>query len=88
MTKKEITLTVCNVDVSFLPDPEMYSDYLGAIARGCINDAAHNFVMTSATEDSKDALRKFDRDNPGAMIQIASIVSVEFAPKMQITVKK
>ena len=88
MTKKEITLTVCNVDVSFLPDMEMYSDYLGAIARGSIHDAAHNFVMASATENSKDALRKFDTDNASAMIQIASIVSVEFAPKMQITVKK
>lgn len=85
---KQITLTVAGTDMSFTPTPELYGEYLGAMARGDLTDSAHNFVMQSADESAKEALRTLDGENPGAMLQIAGTLVGEYAPKVAITVKK
>lgn len=88
MKDKDITLTISNENLVFTPTPALYSEYLGAIARGDMSDASNNFVMQCAVEESKETLRTLDEQNAGAMIQIASSIVAEFAPKLKITVKK
>ncbi|AOY11845.1 hypothetical protein BGL48_11865 [Salinivibrio sp. SS3] len=88
MTQKKIVLTVSGTDTHFEPTPELYADYMGQVAQGNISDAAHNFVMQSATEDSKPALRELNEENPGAAIQLAGVLMQEYAPKVNIAVKK
>ncbi|CZF83211.1 putative phage tail assembly chaperone [Grimontia marina] len=89
MNEKGIELTVEGKDITFSPSPEIYGQYIGAVAQGDIADASHNFVMQSVnSEDSKGALRQLAADNPGAMMQLASVVMAQYAPKVSITIKK
>lgn len=86
---KAIVLTIAGTDITFIPTPELYGEYVGAIARGELTDSAHNFVMQSADgDDAKEALRQLDEANPGAMLQVAGSIVGEYAPKVAITVKK
>ncbi|AYV22352.1 putative phage tail assembly chaperone [Vibrio mediterranei] len=89
MSKKTIVLTIAGSDIQFAPTPELYGEYVGAMARGDMTDSAHNFVMQSAQGDEeKETLRKLDEDNAGAMIQVAGTLVGEYAPKVAISVKK
>ncbi|EGU39402.1 putative phage tail assembly chaperone [Vibrio scophthalmi] len=89
MSKKTIVLTIAGSDIQFAPTPELYGEYIGAMARGDMTDSAHNFVMQSAQGDEgKELLRKLDEDNAGAMIQVAGALVGEYAPKVAISVKK
>ncbi|PKF51107.1 putative phage tail assembly chaperone [Enterovibrio nigricans] len=86
---KAIVLAVAGTDITFTPSPELYGEYISAMARGELVDSAHNFVMQAAEGDeAKDVLRQLDEDNAGAMLQIAGAVVGEYAPKVAITVKK
>ncbi|EEY74006.1 putative phage tail assembly chaperone [Grimontia hollisae] len=86
---KAIVLTIAGTDITFTPTPELYGEYIGAMARGELTESAHNFVMQCADgDDAKDALRQLDEENPGAMLQVAGSIVGEYAPKVAITVKK
>lgn len=88
MSKKTIILTIAGTDISFAPTPELYSEYMGQVAQGNMVDAAHNFVMQSASEDGKPALRELFDDNHGAPMQVSAALIKEYSPKIAITVKK
>ncbi|KDM89696.1 putative phage tail assembly chaperone [Photobacterium galatheae] len=85
---KTITLTVAGTDVIFQPTPDLYAEYMGQVAQGNIADGAHNFIMQSASDDSKESLRGLTDKNPGAAMQLAGVLMQEYAPKIAITVKK
>ncbi|MBV1843354.1 putative phage tail assembly chaperone [Photobacterium ganghwense] len=88
MSKKTIILTIAGTDISFDPTPELYGEYMGQVAQGNMLDSAHNFVMQSASEDGKPALRELFDENTGAPMQVAGVLMQEYAPKVAISVKK
>ncbi|ENP7379784.1 putative phage tail assembly chaperone [Vibrio parahaemolyticus] len=85
---KQIVLTVGDVDITFVPTEADYNDYMNALAQGEIVNSAHNFLMNTVTEESKEAFRELTNDNPGAAIQVVGEVLKEYTPKLQIKVKK
>lgn len=86
---KKITLTIEMQDITFNPTPEIYAEYIGGMARGDLFENSHNFVIQSSScEEEKEIIKDLSKDNPGAMMQIASVIAAEFAPKLNIKVKK
>ena len=85
---KSIVLTVGTTDIEFNPTPAEYDDAQNTILQGDASSAAHNFLMSSVSEGSKDALREMTKQNPGAATQIYGAVIKEYAPKLSISVKK
>ncbi|UTZ28459.1 hypothetical protein HB761_17360 [Vibrio campbellii] len=85
---KPIVLTVGSTDLEFNPTPVEYDEAQNTILQGDASSAAHNFLMSCVSADSKDALRKLTQQNPGAATQIYGAVLKEYAPKLSISVKK
>lgn len=83
-----ITLTVAGTDLMFTPKADDYAAYVGGVAKGDLGDASHNFVMQCAAEESKAFIRELAETNGGAMMQIAGAIASEFAPALDIKVKK
>ncbi|MUK91572.1 hypothetical protein GNP80_03785 [Aliivibrio fischeri] len=84
----KIVLTVNNTDIEFNPTPAEYDEAQNTILQGDASSAAHNFLMSCVSSDSKDALRDITTDNAGAATQIYGAVIKEYAPKLSISVKK
>ena len=85
---KQIVLTVGDADITFVPTEADYNDYMSALAQGEIVNSAHNFLMNTVTEESKEVFRELTNENPGAAIQVVGEVLKEYTPKLQIKVKK
>ncbi|ENP8308523.1 hypothetical protein ACEH97_001869 [Vibrio alginolyticus] len=86
---KTIVLTIGDdLELNFAPTEAEYSDYMGEVAKGEIVNSAHNFLMNTVTDESKDAFRDLTKGNPGAALQIVGEVLKEYTPKLQIKVKK
>ncbi|MFA0085343.1 putative phage tail assembly chaperone [Vibrio sp. 10N.261.51.F12] len=85
---KSIVLTVGNTDIEFIPTPAEYDEAQNTILQGDASSAAHNFLMSCVSEDSKEALREITNNNAGAATQIYGAVLKEYAPKLAISVKK
>ncbi|MDW2015176.1 putative phage tail assembly chaperone [Vibrio sp. 704] len=85
---KQIALTVGDADITFVPTETDYNDYMNALAQGEIVNSAHNFLMNTVTEESKEVFRELTNENPGAAIQVVGEVLKEYTPKLQIKVKK
>ncbi len=85
---KSIVLTVGEVDLEFIPTPAEYDEAQNTTMQGDISGAAHNFLMSCVSEESKDALREITKANPGAATQIYGAVLKEYTPKLTISVKK
>ncbi|EOG7713432.1 putative phage tail assembly chaperone [Vibrio parahaemolyticus] len=85
---KQIILTVGEVDLEFNPTPAEYDEAQNTTMQGDISGAAHNFLMSCVSEESKDALREITKANPGAATQIYGAVLKEYTPKLTISVKK
>jgi len=85
---KSIVLTVGNTDIEFIPTPAEYDEAQNTILQGDASSAAHNFLMSCVSEDSKGALREITNNNAGAATQIYGAVLKEYAPKLAISVKK
>ncbi|EJO9909249.1 hypothetical protein C1S86_11215 [Vibrio parahaemolyticus] len=85
---KSIVLTVGEVDLEFIPTPAEYDEAQNTTMQGDISGAAHNFLMSCVSEESKDALREITKENPGAATQIYGAVLKEYTPKLTISVKK
>ncbi|PMG64896.1 putative phage tail assembly chaperone [Vibrio lentus] len=86
--KQAIILTVGSIDLAFNPTPAEYDEAQNTILQGDASSAAHNFLMSSVSDDSKEALRELTKQNPGAVTQIYGAVLKEYAPKLSISVKK
>ena len=87
--KRKIELTIGMQDMTFNPTPELYAEYISSMARGDLCENSHNFVIQSSScEEEKLIIKDLSEDNPGSMLQIASVIAAEFAPKLSIKVKK
>lgn len=83
-----ITLTVGGVELSFAPTEVEYNDYMNDLMPDNKVAPAHNFLFNTVTEETKEALRKITDKNKGAAVQITSAVMAEYAPQLEIKVKK
>lgn len=87
--KKAITLTIGTIDFKFNLTVNDHSDYIDLIGRGgSITSASHNFVMRTIDKEQKEEFKKALAESPGAEVQIAGTLKAEFAPILDITVKK
>jgi len=95
MSKKTIVLTIAGSDIQFAPTPELYGEYVGAMARGDMTDSAHNFVMQSAQGDeekdeegkpkeNKKDDGKGDKDKPQQKNQLPQIILQLLLPLVKI----
>ncbi|KTF14834.1 putative phage tail assembly chaperone [Pseudoalteromonas sp. H105] len=85
---KKITLTIAGKELSFDVTTENYNGYLNDIMPNNKVAPSHNFVMRSVVESDKDELRKVLESSPGAAMQISGLLQQEFAPAIEISVKK
>ncbi|WP_274025597.1 putative phage tail assembly chaperone [Vibrio parahaemolyticus] len=83
-----ITLAVGGVELSFAPTEVEYNDYMNDLMPDNKVAPAHNFLFNTVTEETKEALRKITDKNKGAAVQITSAVMAEYAPQLEIKVKK
>lgn len=87
--KKTIVLTIAGTDFSFNVTAKDHSDFIDAMARGgSVTAASHNFAMRTIDGDQKDDFKKLLESAPGAEVQIAGELKTEFAPVLEIAVKK
>ncbi|MCL1050388.1 putative phage tail assembly chaperone [Shewanella abyssi] len=87
--KQTITLTVGNTEFKFNVTVNDHSDYIDTISRGgSMTAASHNFVLRVIDKPQKDELKKILAESPGAEVQIAGTLKGEFAPVLEIAVKK
>lgn len=88
MSNTLITLVVAGKALAFKPTEVEYNDYMNALMPDNKVAPAHNFLFDTVTEESKDALREITSANPGAAVQISAAVMAQYAPQLDIVVKK
>lgn len=88
MEQKKIVLVIGGESLSFVPTEVDYNDYMNELMPDNKVAPAHNFVFNTAVEESKSALREIAATNPAAVVQIAAVLMQEFAPMLDIKVKK
>lgn len=86
--KKHVVLTLGANDINFEVTTETYNGYLNDIMPNNKVAPAHNFIMRSVVDEDKEKLRKVLDDSPGAAMQICGLLQQEFAPAIEISVKK
>lgn len=82
-----ITLTIGGVDVAFEPNEVAYNSYINEMAMDNKVAPSIEYVRAIVSRDSKDALAAILK-KPGAAIQIAAAVNKQYAPELDIVVKK
>ncbi|PST95712.1 hypothetical protein C9I87_08670 [Photobacterium iliopiscarium] len=88
MEQKKIVLAIGGESLSFVPTEVDYNDYMNELMPDNKVAPAHNFVFNTAVEESKPTLRIIANSNPAAVVQIAGVLMQEFAPALDIKVKK
>ncbi|KJG26035.1 hypothetical protein UB37_02080 [Photobacterium iliopiscarium] len=88
MEQKKIVLAIGGESLSFVPTEVDYNDYINELMPDNKVAPAHNFVFNTAVEESKPAVREIAATNPSAVVQIAAVLMQEFAPALDIKVKK
>ncbi|MGS0691179.1 putative phage tail assembly chaperone [Shewanella sp. 30m-9] len=86
--KKAIVLTIAASDISFTMTTDDYNAYLNDIMPDNKVAPAHNLVMRAVDSDHKEQLRSILENSPGASMQIAGLLTQQFAPSIEIAVKK
>lgn len=87
--KKTIVLTIGSAEFKFNVAVQDHSDFIDATARGgSITAASHNFAMRTICTEQKEELKKLLEQSPGAELQIAGALKLEYAPVLEIAVKK
>ncbi len=83
-----ITLTIGSKDFTFNVSTNDYNGYINDIMPNNKVAPAHNLVMRTVDESNKKELRELVDKSPGAVLQIAGLLQQEFAPVLEISVKK
>ena len=83
-----ITLTIGSKDFTFNVSTNDYNGYINDIMPNNKVAPAHNLVMRTVDESNKKELRKVLESSPGAAMQISGLLQKEFAPAIEISVKK
>ncbi|WP_351015012.1 putative phage tail assembly chaperone [Shewanella sp. AC91-MNA-CIBAN-0169] len=86
--KKQITLTIAALTIGFTMTTDDYNSYLNEIMPDNKVAPAHNLVMRTVDAEQKEELRGILDTSPGAALQIAGLLTQEFAPSIAISVKK
>ncbi|AVY98076.1 hypothetical protein DAI21_10590 [Lelliottia sp. WB101] len=86
--KQIITLTVAGTELHFEPNLTAYNQLINSSAReknavGVVNE----YLVKIVTPDSRDALKELLK-RPGVGMQISQVVNDEYAPALDIEVKK
>lgn len=88
MSKENIvTITVNGADLNFEPNVAAYNKYVNEFMPANKISPAINYLGRIVSVDSKDALAEVMK-LPGAALQIADAVNEQFAPQLEISVKK
>ncbi|MGC6029835.1 putative phage tail assembly chaperone [Enterobacter kobei] len=82
-----VTITVNGTDINFEPNVAAYNKYVNEFMPANKVSPAINYLSRIVSADSKDALDKIVK-LPGAALQLADAVNEQFAPQLEITVKK
>ncbi len=88
MKKQTITLTIGETEFKFEHTASDYNDYINGLMPDNKIAPAHNLLVRTVNKDQKDDLKKVLANSPGAEIQIAALLNQEFAPALEISVKK
>ena len=88
MEQQKIVLAIGGESLSFVPTEVDYNDYINELMPDNKVAPAHNFVFNTAVEESKSELRILVGSDPSAVVQIAGVLMQEFAPALDIKVKK
>ena len=88
MKEQVVVLTVGCADLAFKPTEVEYNDYMNELMPDNKVAPAHNFLFNCVTDETKDELRKITDANPSAAVQLTAAVMAEYAPQLEITVKK
>ncbi|PKG57739.1 putative phage tail assembly chaperone [Shewanella sp. GutDb-MelDb] len=87
--KKTVILTIGTTEFKFNMTVNDHSDFVDSVSRGgSVCSASHNFVIRSVDKDQKEELKTLLAESPGADVQIAGTLKGEFAPALDIAVKK
>jgi hypothetical protein len=86
--KKTIILTVVGTDFSFNVTTTEYNGYMNEIMPDNKVAPAHNLLIRTVDAKQKDELKKLLDETPGATLQMAGMINQEFAPAIEISVKK
>ena len=86
--KKQITLTIAALTIGFTMTTDDYNSYLNEIMPDNKVAPAHNLVMRTVDAEQKEELPTILETSPGAALQIAGLLTQEFAPSIAISVKK
>ncbi len=84
----EIVLGVKGVDIRFRPTLDDYNKFINEMQMTNKVAPANNYVRRIVNKDDRAALDEVLIQNPGAALQLASKVNDEFAPELDIVVKK
>lgn len=86
--KKQIVLLIGTESLGFTMTTDDYNGYLNEIMPDNKVAPAHNLIMRAVDAESKEELRGILDHSPGASMQIAGLLTQEFAPAIEISVKK
>lgn len=86
--KNTIILTIAGTEFSFAMTTNDYNSYLNEIMPDNKVAPAHNLVMRTIEPKQKEDLKTVLETSPGAAMQIAGLLTTEFAPSIEISVKK
>lgn len=87
--KQVITLAIGTTEFAFNVTAQDHNDYVDSVSRGgSISAASHNFLVRVIDSEQKEVFKKFLDETPGAALQIAATLKVEFSPVLEIAVKK
>lgn len=84
----KVILTIGAVDLVFNPTIDNYNKFINEMQLNNKIAPASNYIRRIVDKDSKDALNDILIASPGAALQIAGAINDEFAPDLDITVKK
>lgn len=86
--KKTITLTIAGTDFGFTVSTSDYNDYINALMPDNKVAPNHNLAVRTVHSDQKQDLSALLGENPGAAVNIGALIAREFAPQLEISVKK
>lgn len=88
MTKEnKITLNIAGSDITFEPNEVAYNKFINEMSMDNKVSPAHSYLMRIVVPEDKEALGGVLR-HPGAALQIVNEVNKEYAPQLEIFVKK
>ncbi|SFC49902.1 putative phage tail assembly chaperone [Pragia fontium] len=84
----KVTLEIGSVELVFNPEVETYNKFINEMQMNNKMAPSTNYIRRIVDKNYKDALNDILVNSPGAALQIAAAINDEFAPELEITVKK